>query len=55
MGAATGVHTAKRTRSRGDEVGGQDEQPDGDELIEQIGARVYELLMEEMEQAFESR
>ena len=54
-GAATGVHTAKRTRSKGNEGGGQDQTPDGEEFIEKISARVYELLMEELEQAFESR
>ncbi len=55
MGPASGIHTAKRTRSRGHEVGGKDELPDGEEMIERISGRVYELLMEELEQAFESR
>jgi hypothetical protein len=54
-GAASGIHTAKRTRSRGHEAGGKDDLPDGDELIEQISGRVYDLLMEELEHAFESR
>ena len=55
MGASSGIHTAKRTRSRGHEVGGRDAIPDGEEMIERISGRVYELLMEELEQAFESR
>jgi hypothetical protein len=29
--------------------------PDGDEFLEKVSGRVYELLMEEIEQAFESR
>ena len=55
MGAANGIHTAKRTRSRGHETGAIDNLPDGEVFIEQISTRVYDLLMEEMEQAFESR
>jgi hypothetical protein len=55
MGAASGIHTAKRTRSLGHEAGGKDAFPDGEEFLEQVSGRVYELLMEELEQAFESR
>ncbi len=55
QGGAAGIHTAKRTRSRGHEAGGKDALPDGEEMLEQISGRVYELLMEELEQAFESR
>ena len=55
LGNASGVHTAKRNRSRGHEAGGKDTLPDGDEFIEQISSRVYELLMEELEHSFESR
>ena len=55
MGIASGIHAAKRTRSRGHEAGGKDAFPDGEEFLEQISGRVYELLMEELEQAFESR
>jgi hypothetical protein len=54
-GASTGVHTAKRSRSKGQESGAKDEMPDGDELLELVSTRVYEMLMEELEQAFESR
>ena len=50
-----GIHTAKRTRSRGGETGSKDTLPDGEELLEQVSARVYELLMEELEQGFQSR
>jgi len=50
-----GIYTAKRTRSRGDDAGGRDEVPDGEEFLEMVSGRVYELLMEELEQAFESR
>ena len=53
--ASSGIHTAKRTRSRGHEAGAKDELPDGDELLEEISGRVYDLLMEELENAFESR
>jgi hypothetical protein len=55
LGNSSGVHTAKRNRSRGHEAGGKDAMPDGEEFIEQISNRVYELLMEELEHAFESR
>ena len=55
MGASSGIHTARRTRSRGHEAGGKDELPDGEEFLEQISGRVYELLMEDLEHAFESR
>jgi Domain of unknown function (DUF4157) len=54
-GASSGIHTAKRTRSRGHEAGGKDEPPDGEEFLEQISGRVYELLMEDLEHAFEAR
>jgi len=47
--------SARRTRSRGHEAGGKDELPDGEEFLEQISGRVYELLMEDLEHAFESR
>jgi hypothetical protein len=52
---SNGVYTAKRTRSRGGDAGGKDKMPDGDEFLESVSSRVYDLLMEEMEQAFESR
>jgi hypothetical protein len=55
LGSASGVYTAKRNRSRGHEAGGKDTMPDGEEFLEQISTRVYELLMEELEHAFESR
>jgi len=55
LGSASGVYTAKRNRSRGHEAGGKDTLPDGEEFLEQISTRVYELLMEELEHAFESR
>jgi hypothetical protein len=55
LGAATGIHTARRTRSKGHEAGGKDEPIDGDDFIEQVSGRVYELLMEELEASFESR
>jgi hypothetical protein len=54
-GAPNGIHTAKRTRSRGHEVGGKDQLPDGEEFLELVSGRVYELLMQELEQSFESR
>jgi hypothetical protein len=55
LGSSSGVHTAKRNRSRGHESGGKDTLPDGEEFLEQISNRVYDLLMEELEHAFESR
>jgi len=55
LGSASGVFTAKRNRSRGHEAGGKDTFPDGEEFLEQISTRVYELLMEELEHSFESR
>jgi len=55
MGASSGIHTARRNRSRGHEVGAKDTLPDGEEFLELVSGRVYELLMEELEQAFESR
>lgn len=45
----------RRTRSRGDEVAGKDAPADGEELLEEVSGRVYELLMDDLEQAFESR
>jgi hypothetical protein len=54
-GLAEGIHTAKRTRSRRDDAAGKDELPDGDEFLEKVTARVYELLMEQLEESFESR
>ncbi|MGZ6126352.1 MAG: eCIS core domain-containing protein, partial [Myxococcales bacterium] len=53
--APAGVHPAKRTRSRGHEATAKDTPPDGEEFLEQVSGRVYELLMDELEQAFESR
>ena len=50
-----GVHTAKRTRSKANAGASKDEMPDGDEMLEAISNRVYEILIEEMEHAFESR
>ena len=55
MGASTGIHTAKRNRSRGHESGGMDDPPDGEQFLELVSSRVYELLMEELEASFESR
>ena len=55
LGASTGIHTAKRSRSRGHETGGKDELPDGDEFLERVSDRVYHLLLEELEEGFESR
>src|SRR5262249_49447003 len=55
MGAASGIHTAKRTRSRGHEVGGKDELPDGEEMIERISGRVYEVLVEGGGEGVEAR
>ena len=56
LGTSSGVHTAKRTRSKGHEAGGKDVAPaDGEEFLEQVSGRVYELLMEELQQSFESR
>jgi hypothetical protein len=55
MGASSGIHTVRRNRSRGHEVGAKDTLPDGEEFLELVSGRVYELLMEELEQAFESR
>jgi len=55
MGASSGIHTAKRTRSRGEETGSKDTLPDGEELLERVSGRVYELLMDELEQGFQSR
>jgi hypothetical protein len=55
LAKSDGVYTAKRNRSRGDEAGGKDTLPDGEEFLEQISGRVYELLMEELEHSFESR
>ncbi len=55
VGTSDGIHTAKRTRSRGQDAGGKDELPDGEEFLEKVSGRVYELLMEELEQSFESR
>jgi hypothetical protein len=52
---ATGVHAAKRSRSRGSDVGAKDELPDGEELLERVSERVYELLLAELEESFESR
>ncbi|HZR10979.1 MAG TPA: hypothetical protein VFA79_20490 [Myxococcales bacterium] len=56
-GGSTALATAtpRRTRSRGDEVGGKDAPPDGEELLEEVSGRVYDLLMDDLEQAFESR
>jgi len=53
--APAGIQAAKRTRSRGHEAGGKDELPDGEEFLEQVGSRVYEMLIEELEHSFESR
>jgi hypothetical protein len=55
LAKSDGVYTAKRNRSRGHEAGGKDTLPDGEEFLEQISGRVYELLMEELEHSFESR
>lgn len=57
MGTASqgGVHTAKRNRSRGDDAAAKDTLPDGEEFLEQVSGRVYDLLMEELEHSFESR
>jgi len=55
MGASDGVHTAKRQRSRGNDNASKDEPPDGEEMLEAISTRVYEMLLEEMEHSFESR
>ena len=50
-----GIHTAKRTRSRAQDAAGKDEMPDGEEFLEKVSGRVYELLLDELEQSFESR
>jgi hypothetical protein len=55
MAPPAGVHTARRTRSRRYEAAAKDALPDGEELLEEISGRVYQLLMDELEQAFESR
>jgi len=55
MGMSDGVHTAKRTRSKGGAHASQDAMPDGEEMLEAISNRVYEILLEEMEHSFESR
>ncbi len=53
--APAGISTAKRTRSRGDEAAGKDAPADGEEFLEEVSGRVYDLLMDDLEQAFESR
>jgi hypothetical protein len=55
LGSSSGVHTAKRNRSKGHKDGAKDALPDGEELIEKVSDRIYDMLMEELEQAFESR
>jgi hypothetical protein len=55
LGSASGVHTAKRNRSKGHTSGAKDDLPDGEELFEKVSDRVYDMLMEELEQSFESR
>jgi hypothetical protein len=55
MAPPAGVHAAKRTRSRRYEAAAKDALPDGEELLEELSGRVYQLLMDELEQAFESR
>jgi hypothetical protein len=55
LASPSGVYTAKRNRSRGNEAGGKDTLPDGEEFLEKISERVYEILMEELEHSFESR
>ena len=54
-GGAAGIATPRRTGSRGDEVAGKDAPPDGEEFLEEVSGRVYDLLMDDLEQAFESR
>ncbi|HUJ29472.1 MAG TPA: DUF4157 domain-containing protein, partial [Myxococcales bacterium] len=55
MGNPSGVYTAKRNRNKGYVSGAKDTLPDGEELIEKVSDRVYDMLMEELEQSFESR
>ena len=50
-----GIHTAKRTRSRAQDAAGKDEMPDGEEFLEKVSGRVYELLLDELQESFESR
>jgi hypothetical protein len=38
-----------------DQAGGKDAPPDGEALLEEVSGRVYDLLMDDLEQAFESR
>jgi hypothetical protein len=49
------VVAPKRPKNCVDDAAGKDEMPDGDEFLEQVSGRVYELLMQELEEAFESR
>jgi hypothetical protein len=49
------VPSAQAGGNRDADAAGIDRVPDGDEILEAVSERVYELLMEEMEQSFESR
>lgn len=47
--------SAQRNQSRGDEAVAKDVLPRGEELLERISGRVYEILMEDLEQSFDAR
>jgi hypothetical protein len=49
------IPAAKPDQNRDGDAAGSDRVPDGDEILEAVSERVYELLMEEMEQSFDSR
>lgn len=51
----TGVFTAKRTRSLSSGSSSVDEPVEGEELLDLVGERVYELLEEELERELENR
>lgn len=51
----TGVKTAKKTRSVTTGSGGFDQAVEGEELLDLVGERVYELLVEDLEEEHESR
>jgi hypothetical protein len=37
------------------DAAGKDEMPDGEEFLEKVSGRVYELLLDELQESFESR
>jgi hypothetical protein len=48
------ARTAKRTRSKGNDAGAKDEPLDGEDLLDLVATRTYEIMCEDLESGIDA-